>query len=111
MAVLHNFIQVHNPRAKTHLTGIDSDHVPGGFYAGDDSLIPTGTGIDVEDEQNISEASRRRNKIADDMWSQYQQVLHQRSQAGLEDEESDEESDKECDKESDEDNEDNDCDS
>ena len=41
-----------------HLTGIDSDHVPGGFYAGDDSLIPTGTGIDVENDQDISEASR-----------------------------------------------------
>jgi hypothetical protein len=75
-----------------HLTGIDSDHVPGGFYAGDDSLIPTGTGIDVEDEQDISEASRRRNKIANDMWRQYQEVLHQRSQDdGLPVEESDEE--------------------
>jgi hypothetical protein len=93
LAAIHNFIQVHNPQAKMRFTGNDSDHAPGGFYAGDDSLIPTGTGIDVEDEQNVSEASRRRNKIADDMWRQYQEVLHQRSQAGLEDEESDEESD------------------
>ena len=38
------------------------------------------------------------------MWSQYQQVLHQQSQAGLEDEESDEESDDESYEESDEDN-------
>jgi hypothetical protein len=87
LAALHNFIRVHNPQAKTCLNGNDSDHAPGGFYAGDDSLIPTGTGVDVEEEQDISEASERRNKIADDMWRQYQEVLHQRSQAGLGDEE------------------------
>ena len=50
---------------KMHFTGNDSDHAPGGFYAGDDSLIPMGTGIDVEDEQDMSEASKRQNKIAD----------------------------------------------
>jgi len=71
-----------------HLTGNDSDHAPGGFYAGDDSLIPTGTGVDVEEEQNLSEASIRRNKIADDMWTQYQEILYQRSLAGMADEES-----------------------
>ena len=84
LAALHNFIQVHNPQAKKYFTENNSDHAPGGFYAGDDSLIPTGTGIDVEDEQNISEASKRRNNIANDMWRQYQEVLYQRSQAGLE---------------------------
>ena len=77
---------------KMHFIGNDSDHAPGGFYAGDDSLIPMGTGIDVEDEQDMSEASKRRNKIANDMWRQYQEILFQRSQAGLGDEESDEES-------------------
>ena len=78
LAALHNFLQVHNSQAK-NLTE-DSDHAPGGFYAGDDSFIPTGMGIDIEEEQDTSEASRRRNKIADDMWRQYQEVLHQRSQ-------------------------------
>jgi hypothetical protein len=90
LAALHNFIQVHNPQAKTHFTEINSDHAPGGFYAGDDSLIPTGTGVDIEEEQNISGASMRRNKIADEMWRQYQEVLHQRSLAGMANEESDE---------------------
>ena len=37
-------------------------------------------GIDIEEEQDTSEASRQRNKIADDMQRQYQEVLHQRSQ-------------------------------
>jgi hypothetical protein len=92
LAALHNFIRIHDPQAKTHLTGNDSDHAPGGFYAGDDSLIPAGTGIDNEEEQ-ISEATTRRNKIADDMWRQYQEVLHQRSLATNELEESDEDSD------------------
>lgn len=93
MAALHNFIQIHNPRAKTNLTG-DSDHAPGGFYAGDDSLIPTGSGVaDDEEEAENMEATIRRNRIADDMWRQYQEVLHQRSL----DEESDEESDEEGD--------------
>ena len=83
MAAIHNFIKVHSPQATTHLIENDSDHAPGGFYAGDDSLIPTGAGVNIEDEQNISEASRRRNRIADAMWRQYQEVLQQRSQAGL----------------------------
>lgn len=83
MAAIHNFIKVHSPQATTQLIENDSDHAPGGFYAGDDSLIPTGAGVNIEDEQNVSEASRRRNRIADDMWRQYQEVLQQRSQAGL----------------------------
>ena len=83
MAAIHNFIKVHSPQATTHLIENDSDHAPGGFYTGDDSLIPTGAGVNIEDEQNISEASRRRNRIADAMWRQYQEVLQQRSQAGL----------------------------
>lgn len=41
-------------------------------------MIPPGTGIDIEEEQ-MSEATMRRNKIADDMWRQYQEVLHERS--------------------------------
>ena len=92
MAALHNFIHVHNPRAKTHFIGDDSDHAPGGFYAGDDSLIPTGTGIYDEEEEENLEATMRRNRIADEMWTQYQEVLYQRSLAGMADEESDEES-------------------
>ena len=71
-----------------HPTGNDSDHASGGFYAGDDSLIPTGAGVDVEEEQNLSEASIWRNKIADDMWTQYQEILYQWSLAGMADEES-----------------------
>ena len=48
------------------------------------------TGVNIEDERNTSEASRRWNRIADDMWRQYQEVLQQKSQAGLdEDSESD----------------------
>ena len=39
--------------------------------------------MDVEEEQDMSEASKRRNKIANDMWRQYQEVLQQRRQAGL----------------------------
>jgi hypothetical protein len=102
LAALHNFIRIHDPQAKTHLTGNDSDHAPGGFYAGDDSLIPPGTGVDIEvEEEQISEATRRRNKIADDMWRQYQEVLHQRSLAT--NEESDEESDEESNEGSDDD--------
>ena len=90
MAALHNFIHLHNPQANTstHPTGNNSNHAPGGFYAGDDSLIPTGTGMDVEEEQNLSEASIQQNKIADDMWRQYQEVLYQRSLAGMADEKS-----------------------
>jgi hypothetical protein len=109
LVALHNFILVHNPQAaKIHLTGYDSDHAPGGFYAGDDSLIPTGTGVDVEEEQNISEATIRRNKIADDMWRQYQEVLHQRSLDGMADEESDEDNDEDNPEESDDTDSDND---
>jgi hypothetical protein len=89
LAALHNFIQVHDSKAMAHLTENDPDHAPGGFYAGDDSFIPAGTGIGIVED--ISEASTRRNKIADEMWRQYQEVLHQWSLAG--DEESDEESD------------------
>jgi hypothetical protein len=92
LAVLHNFLQVHNSQAKT--TGNDSDHAPGGFYAGDNSFVPTGMDMDIEEEQNTSEASKRRNKIADDMWRQYQEVLQQRSQEDSEEsDENDEESD------------------
>jgi hypothetical protein len=90
LAALHNFIQFHNPQANINFIGNDSDHAPGGFYAGDYSLIAPGTGIDVEEEQDISEASIRQNKIADDMWGQYQEILRQRSLAGMVDEESDE---------------------
>ena len=89
LAALHNFIQVHSPQTKIHFTGNDSDHAPGGFYAGDDSLIPAGMDIDVEEEQNNSEATRRRNNIANDMWRQYQEVLSQRRSAGMADEETD----------------------
>lgn len=91
MAALHNFIRIHDPQTKIRLTGNDSsDHAPGGFYAGDDSLIPAGTDADMDvEEQNISEASIRRNKIADDMWRQYQQVLYERSLNGMANEESD----------------------
>ena len=52
-----------------------------------------GTGIDVEDEQDISEESKRRNQIANEMWRQYQEVLCQRSQDGLDIEESDDSED------------------
>jgi hypothetical protein len=101
--VLHNFIRVHDPQAKTHLTGDDSDHAPGGFYAGDDSLIPAGTDdVDIEEEQ-ISEATMRRNKIADDMWNQYQEVLHQRSLAANEESNEDSDSDEGSDEESEDD--------
>jgi hypothetical protein len=94
LAALHNFIQINDPQAKIHLTGNNSDHAPGGFYAGDDSLIvPTGRDMDVEEEQDISDASLQRNRIADNMWTEYQQVLYQRSLAGMEEEETDEESD------------------
>lgn len=93
LAALHNFIRIHDPQTKIRLTGNDSDHAPGGFYAGDDSLIPTGTDTDMDvEEQNISEASIRRNKIADDMWRQYQQVLYERSLNGMANEDSDSES-------------------
>ena len=85
-----------------HLIGNDFDHAPGGFYAGDDSLTPAGTSIDNEAEQ-ISEATKRWNKIADDMWRQYQEVLHQQSLATNELEESNEDSDEGCDGESDDD--------
>lgn len=64
-------------------------------------MITTGTGVDIEEEQNISEASLRRNKIADDMWRQYQQVLHERSLAGFADEGSDEDTDEGSDEGSD----------
>jgi hypothetical protein len=93
LAAIHNFIKVHSPQATTHLVENDSDHAPGGFYAGDDSLIPTGAGVNIEDERDTSEASRRRNRIADDMWRQYQEILHQRSQAGVDSEDEDLESD------------------
>ena len=56
-----------------NFTGNDSDHAPAGSYAGDDSFIPAGTGIDIEEEQT-SEATMWWNKIADDMWRQYQEV-------------------------------------
>ena len=69
-------------------------HVPGGFYAGDDSFIPMGIDIDIEKEQDTLEASKQRNKIADDMWRQYQEVLHQQSQLGDHTMEDSEESDK-----------------
>ena len=39
-----------------NFTGNDSDHASAGFYAGDDSFIPAGIGIDVEEEQT-SEAT------------------------------------------------------
>jgi hypothetical protein len=55
LAALHNFIQVHDSQAMAHLTENDPDHAPGGFYAGDDSFIPAGTGIGIEED--ISEAS------------------------------------------------------
>ena len=54
-------------------------------------MIPTGTGIYDEEEENL-EATMRRNRIADEMWTQYQEVLYQWSLAGIADEESDEES-------------------
>ena len=57
-------------------------------------MIPTGSGVaDDEEEAENMEATIRRNRIADDMWRQYQEVLHQRSL----DEESDEESEEEGD--------------
>jgi hypothetical protein len=100
LAALHNFIRVHDPHAKTHFSETDSDHAPGGFYAGDDSFIPAGTGADIE-EEHISEATIRRNKIADEMWTQYQEVLRERSSAAME--ESDEDSDEGSDEGSDSD--------
>ena len=87
LVALHNFIKCHDPQDKTQVDS-DPDHVAVGFYAGDDSL-PHGTG-GVEDEENDSEASRRRNQIAGDMWKQYTVILEERAQAGLlEDESSD----------------------
>ena len=35
LAAIHNFIKVHSPQATTHLIENDSNHAPGGFYAGD----------------------------------------------------------------------------
>jgi hypothetical protein len=77
LAALHNFIQAHNPSETTHLDHDSPDHAPGGFYAGDDPLIPGEIGEDKD-----SEASRRRNQIANDMWRQYTLVLQQRAQEG-----------------------------
>jgi hypothetical protein len=103
LAVLHNFIWVYDSQAKTHLTRDDSDHAPGEFYAGDDSLIPAGTDdVDIEEEQ-ISEATMWQNKIADDMWNQYQEVLHQQSLAANEESDEDSDSDEESDEESEDD--------
>jgi hypothetical protein len=83
---IHNFIRIHTPDKETHLEDGGLDHTPGGFYAGDYSLIPDGMGIIGEDHDG-SNATNRRNEIADNMWMQYQYVLHQRAEAGLLDDE------------------------
>jgi hypothetical protein len=60
-------------------------------------LIPAET--DDEEEQ-ISEATMQWNKIADDMWNQYQEVLHQQSLAANEESNEDSGSDEGSDEES-----------
>jgi hypothetical protein len=66
-------------------------------------LIPAGTDdVDIEEEQ-ISEATMRQQKIGDDMCNQYQEVLHQQSLAANEESNEDSDSDKESDEESEDD--------
>ena len=82
MVALHNFTRIHDPQQSySQLDDDDNlDHTPGGFYAGDNSFIPGG--MEVVDEEDGSEATRRRNRIADEMWIQYQQILQQRAAEG-----------------------------
>jgi len=79
LVAIHNFIQIHNPHKKDP-DYINPDYAPGGFYAGDHSIIPGASNAEHEED---SEASRCRDQIADDMWRQYTLVLAQRAQAGL----------------------------
>jgi hypothetical protein len=81
LAALHNFIRIRDPQQSySQLDDDNLDHTPGGFYAGDDSNIPGG--MEVVDEEDGSEATKRRNRIADEMWIQYQQILQQRAAEG-----------------------------
>lgn len=82
MVALYNFIRIHDPQQSySQLDDDNLDHIPGGFYAGDDSFIPGGI-IEVVNEEDGSEATKRRNRIADEMWIQYQRILQQRAADG-----------------------------
>ena len=82
LVALYNFIRTHDPQQLySQLDDDNLDHSPGGFYAGDDSFILGGMEV-VDEDGSESEATRRRNRIADEMWIQYQQILQQRATEG-----------------------------
>ena len=85
MAALHNFIQIHDPAKKIRFVSNDTYDSFSGVQAGDD--FPS---MHIEEVQNLTGFSPQRDRIADAMWHQYQQVLQERAAAGqLEDENSD----------------------
>jgi len=85
LAALHNFIQIHDPAEKIRFASNDTYDSFSGVQAGDDF-----SSMHIEEEQNPTGFSLQRDRIADAMWHQYQQVLQERAAAGqLEDENSD----------------------
>jgi hypothetical protein len=79
LCALHNFIQTHDSEsASNNETGVqeinrdrvDGEDVPGPFIPADEPEVRGGT--------NRNQAIALRNRIAEELWVQYQEVLHHR---------------------------------
>ena len=77
LCALHNFIQTHDLEpASNNETGVqeinrdrvDGEDVPGPFIPADEPEVGGGT--------NQNQAIALRNRIAEELWVQYQEVLH-----------------------------------
>ena len=101
LCAIHNFIRVHRLTSNNESSDLDEMDDDGG-YTSDDRNVDTGPANHTMANSNDT-AKQLRDQIADAMWVDYQRILRERNEEGLDNGNEDVDEDKDEDEDEDED--------